>query len=45
MTLNSLYLLESRGLLDVPVIGVAGDEWTDDDLRERARDAAQRMPR
>ena len=37
MTLNSLYLLESRGLLECPVVGVAADEWSDDDLREHAR--------
>jgi glucose-6-phosphate 1-dehydrogenase len=37
MTLNSLYLLESRGLLECPVVGVAGDPWSDDDLREHAR--------
>ncbi len=41
MTLNSLYLLESRGLLDVPVVGVASDEWTDDDLRKRARESVE----
>src|SRR6478609_7296013 len=39
MTLRSLYRLERRGLLDCPIVGVAGDDWTDDDLRQRARDA------
>jgi glucose-6-phosphate 1-dehydrogenase len=41
MTLNSLYLLESRGLLTVPVVGVAVDDWTDDDLRKRARESVE----
>ncbi|MET0816803.1 MAG: glucose-6-phosphate dehydrogenase [Solirubrobacteraceae bacterium] len=39
MTLHSLYRLEARGLLDCPIVGVAVDDWTDDDLRERAREA------
>src|SRR4051794_9190036 len=39
MTLHSLYKLEARGLLDCPIIGVAGDDWTLDDLLERAREA------
>ena len=38
MTFNSLYRLEQRGLLDCPIVGVAVDDWTVDDLRERARD-------
>jgi hypothetical protein len=29
--------LESRGLLNCPIVGVAVDDWTDDDLRARAR--------
>src|SRR3954470_14458169 len=37
MTFLSLYRLERRGLLDCPIVGVAGDDWTDADLRERAR--------
>jgi glucose-6-phosphate 1-dehydrogenase len=36
MTLKSLYLLERRGMLDCPVIGVARERWSDDDLREHA---------
>src|SRR3954453_15995256 len=36
MTFNSLYRLERRGLLECPIVGVAGDDWTADDLRERA---------
>src|SRR5215217_3711638 len=39
MTLRSLYLLERRGLLNCPIVGVAVDDWTVDDLRERARSA------
>src|SRR3954468_24030715 len=39
MTLRSLYRLERRGLLNCPLLGVAVDDWTVDDLRERARSA------
>jgi glucose-6-phosphate 1-dehydrogenase len=39
MTLRSLYRLERRGLLDCPIVGVAAQNWTVDDLRERARSA------
>src|SRR5204862_4380374 len=39
MTLRSLYRLERRGLLSCPIVGVAGDDWTDADLHERARQA------
>jgi len=41
MTLLSLYRLESRGLLDVPVIGVAVDDWSLDQLRAHAREAIE----
>jgi glucose-6-phosphate 1-dehydrogenase len=37
MTFMSLYRLERRGLLDCPIVGVAVDDWTIDDLKERAR--------
>jgi glucose-6-phosphate 1-dehydrogenase len=37
MTFQSLYRLERRGLLDCPIVGVAVDEWTVEDLRDRAR--------
>jgi glucose-6-phosphate 1-dehydrogenase len=37
MTFHSLYRLERRGLLDCPIVGVAGDDWTVDELREHAR--------
>ena len=39
MTLRSLYRLERRGLLQVPVIGVAVSDWTVEHLREHAREA------
>ncbi len=41
MTLRSLYRLEQRDMLDVPVIGVAVDDWTDEHLREHARSCVQ----
>lgn len=44
MTFKSLYLLERRGLLDCPVIGVAVDEWTLDELREHARSSLGDAP-
>ena len=37
MTFHSLYRLESRGLLDCPIVGVAANDWSVDDLRTRAR--------
>ncbi len=37
MTFRSLYRLEQRGLLSCPVVGVAVDDWTVDQLIERAR--------
>ena len=37
MTFMSLYRLERRGLLDCPIVGVAVDDWTIEDLKERAR--------
>jgi glucose-6-phosphate 1-dehydrogenase len=39
MTFRSLYRLERRGLLDCPIVGVAVDDWSADDLREHARAA------
>src|SRR3954470_18351651 len=39
MTFHSLYRLERRGLLTVPIVGVAFDDWTLDQLKERARDS------
>ena len=37
MTFRSLYRLERRSLLTCPVIGVAVDDWTNEDLRQHAR--------
>ena len=39
MTFRSLYRLERRGLLDCPIVGVAVDEWSVDQLVERARES------
>jgi len=41
MTFRSLYRLERRGLLDCPIVGVAVDDWSVDDLRKRARDSIE----
>ncbi len=35
----ALYHLEQDGLLDVPVIGVARSDWTDESFRQHAREA------
>ena len=42
MTFYSLYRLESRGLLDCPIVGVAADDWSIEELRARAREAIAR---
>jgi glucose-6-phosphate 1-dehydrogenase len=39
MTFRSLYRLESRGLLDCPIVGVAFDDWTHEHLVQRAHDS------
>jgi glucose-6-phosphate 1-dehydrogenase len=41
MTFRSLYRLERRGLLDCPIVGVAVDDWSADDLREHAHAAIE----
>jgi glucose-6-phosphate 1-dehydrogenase len=41
MTFHSLYRLERRGLLDCPIVGVAGDDWTTDELRDHARECIE----
>jgi glucose-6-phosphate 1-dehydrogenase len=41
MTFRSLYRLEARRLLDCPIVGVAVDDWTVEDLRKRARDSIE----
>ena len=45
MTFHSLYRLEARGLLKCPVVGVAFDDWTDDDLRQHATKAIGALER
>jgi glucose-6-phosphate 1-dehydrogenase len=39
MTFRSLYRLERRGLLTCPIVGVAVDDWREDQLRDRARES------
>src|SRR5579875_3160975 len=39
MTFRSLYRLSCRDRLACRVIGVAADDWSDDQLREHAREA------
>jgi glucose-6-phosphate 1-dehydrogenase len=41
MTFHSLYKLEQRGLLDCPIVGVAVDDWTLDQLVQRARESIE----
>ena len=41
MTFHSLYRLEARGLLKCPIIGVAGNDWSLDELRSHARSAIE----
>ncbi|MGO8905427.1 MAG: glucose-6-phosphate dehydrogenase, partial [Solirubrobacteraceae bacterium] len=41
MTFRSLYRLEQRGLLKCPIVGVAGDDWTLEHLREHARECIE----
>ncbi|HEY9482363.1 MAG TPA: glucose-6-phosphate dehydrogenase, partial [Micromonosporaceae bacterium] len=42
MTFHSLYRLEKRGLLDCPIVGVASQNWTLQQLREHARDSIEK---
>src|SRR4051812_6611337 len=37
MTFQALYRLEERKLLDCPIVGVAVDDWTHEQLVDRAR--------
>jgi glucose-6-phosphate 1-dehydrogenase len=41
MTFHSLYRLERRGLLNCPIVGVAANDWTRQQLREFARAAIE----
>jgi glucose-6-phosphate 1-dehydrogenase len=39
MTFRALYRLEASGKLDCPIVGVAIDDWSSEQLREHAREA------
>jgi glucose-6-phosphate 1-dehydrogenase len=39
MTFRSLYRLERRGLLSCPIVGVAANDWSVEELRDHARAA------
>src|SRR4249919_3485961 len=41
MTFRALYRLEARGKLDCPIIGVAIDEWSLEQLRQHGREAIE----
>ena len=41
MTFQALYRLEARSLLKCPIIGVAVDHWSMDDLRKRAQESIE----
>jgi glucose-6-phosphate 1-dehydrogenase len=41
MTFRALYRLEARGKLDCPIVGVAIDDWDDEQLRRHAHDSIQ----
>ncbi|MEO8714082.1 MAG: glucose-6-phosphate dehydrogenase [Acetobacteraceae bacterium] len=41
MTFRSLYRLERRGLLRCPIVGVAANDWSLDELRAHARSAIE----
>jgi glucose-6-phosphate 1-dehydrogenase len=43
MTFHSLYRLEARGLLKCPIVGVAFDDWTDEELRKHATKAIRAL--
>jgi glucose-6-phosphate 1-dehydrogenase len=41
MTFRALYRMEAAGVLDCPIVGVALDDWDDEQLREHAHDAVK----
>jgi glucose-6-phosphate 1-dehydrogenase len=43
MIFPALYALTTRGILDVPVVGVARSQWSLAQLRKRARDSIERL--
>src|SRR5205814_2243183 len=38
----ALYRMVARNVLDMPVIGVASSTWSDDELRQHARDSIEK---
>jgi glucose-6-phosphate 1-dehydrogenase len=40
-TFRALYRLDRHGSLGVPVLGVAADDWSDEQLRQRARESIE----
>ena len=41
MTFQALYRLEARSQLNCPIVGVAADRWSVDDLRKRAQESIE----
>jgi glucose-6-phosphate 1-dehydrogenase len=41
MTFQALYRLEARSLLNCPIVGVAVDHWSTDDLRKHAQESIE----
>ncbi|HEY2479897.1 MAG TPA: glucose-6-phosphate dehydrogenase [Solirubrobacterales bacterium] len=41
MTFRALYRMQKAGTLDVPIVGVALDDWDDEALRAHAREAVE----
>ncbi|MBS1860684.1 MAG: glucose-6-phosphate dehydrogenase [Actinobacteria bacterium] len=41
MTFRALYRMEKSGMLGIPIVGVALDEWDDEALRKHAREAVE----
>ena len=41
MTFKALYRLVANGTLDIPIIGVARNPWTDDECHDHAREAIE----
>lgn len=41
MTFPALFRMERRGVLEVPIVGVASSDWTHDDLVARARQSVE----
>ncbi|HEX8753927.1 MAG TPA: glucose-6-phosphate dehydrogenase, partial [Solirubrobacterales bacterium] len=41
MTFRALYRMEAAGKLDIPIVGVALDDWDDERLRQHAKEAIE----